>query len=214
MCSLYTKDPDELAYIAAARWPGFVQPVLDEHRQRVEALNSRRARGADDDGGADEEEGVDIDDIDLDDPALLELRPPDEHTRMRLTRLFTDSFSRALEHLYPRRTNALAWARANVPPENLLSIPPRQVVSVATRLPEECSRGEAPLRALPRMAKFVLVAAFLASTNPAKTDMRMFGRGPDERKKKRKRGSPRKMSAKNAAVKVRNTNYTLGTPLC
>lgn len=146
-----------------------------------------------------------------------ELKPPDELTLMRLIRLFTPSMSRALEHLYPRRATALAWAQANAPPDNLLSRPPREVVSVAARLPSstrhgvvntytsqgQSSSGDQGLSDLPRMAKFILVASFIASTNPAKTDMRMFGRGPDERKKKRKRGgSPRKGSAKSAAVKV------------
>jgi len=53
------------------------------------------------------------------------------------------------------------------------------------------------------MSKFILVAAFLASTNPAKTDLRMFGRGLDERKKKRRKGGgPRKGSGKNTVAKV------------
>jgi origin recognition complex subunit 5 len=54
---------------------------------------------------------------------------------------------------------------------------------------------------LPRMSKFTLVAAFLASTNPAKSDIRMFGRGLDEKKRKRKvknskaaKGGPAKVS--------------------
>ena len=57
-------------------------------------------------------------------------------------------------------------------------------------------------QSLPRMAKFILVAAFLASTNPAKSDLRMFGRGPDERKKRRKKGGAVRKLGKSGAVKA------------
>jgi origin recognition complex subunit 5 len=36
------------------------------------------------------------------------------------------------------------------------------------------------------MSKFILVASYIASTNPAKTDVRMFGRGVDEKKQRRR----------------------------
>ncbi|KAI0701836.1 putative origin recognition complex, subunit 5-like protein [Cytidiella melzeri] len=171
VCSVFTTDPSELAYIAAAQWPGFVQPILDDHRSR-------------DDSGND-----------------LEFQPPIEDVRIRLTRLFTPSFTSALETLFPRLSFANAWAQANVPPPNLLSIPPKQLTSIPVHKPEDQDSYRV-LKSLPRMAKFILVASFLASNNPAKTDMRMFGRGPDERKKRRKGGSPRKISSKNAAVKI------------
>jgi Origin recognition complex (ORC) subunit 5 C-terminus len=50
------------------------------------------------------------------------------------------------------------------------------------------------------MAKFVLLAAFLASTNPAKSDVRMFSRAPEERKKARRRAGPRKVKGGTAKV--------------
>lgn len=171
ICSPFTTDPDELAYIAAAHWPGFVQPLLDE-RQSVIA------------------EGYDP-------PSFT----PTEDARIRLTRLFTPTFTAALEALYPRLTSASAWAQANRPPKDILSYAPLQAPSVAARMPDDI-KGPGLLESLSRMAKFILLAAFLASTNPAKSDMRMFGRGPDERKKRR-RGGSRRVGAKNSAVKVR-----------
>jgi origin recognition complex subunit 5 len=36
------------------------------------------------------------------------------------------------------------------------------------------------------MSKFILIASFLASMNPARSDLRMFGRGLDEKKRKRR----------------------------
>lgn len=198
VCSPFTIDPDELAYIAAARWPGFVQPVLDDHQMRIEEHRASLSHAElEQDGVVADSEGEE-DDHEM----TLELQLPSEDVRIRLMRLFTPSFTAALEALYPRLTFAAAWAHVNVPDANLLSIPPRQLVSLPTRMPDQQGL-HGGLRGLPRMVKFILVASFIASTNPAKTDMRMFGRGPDERaKRKRRGGSPRKTSSKNTAVKV------------
>ncbi|KAJ7054166.1 origin recognition complex subunit 5 C-terminus-domain-containing protein [Mycena amicta] len=116
VCSVYVQDPVELQYIAAARWPGFVQPVLDD---------------ADMDGTA--------------------LEPPSDHVRMRLIRL---------------------WAASHAPEPNLLSRPP------AATQPQSGPDSESmDMSDLPRMAKFILIAAYIASTNPQSSDLRMFGRG-------------------------------------
>lgn len=125
---------------------------------------------------------------------------PTEDTRIRLTRLFTPSFTSALETLYPRLTHASDWAHAHMPPANLLSLPYTEIpahMSGGFHVQEAGDLHSRDIRAFPRMSKFILVAAFLASTNPPKSDMRMFGRGPDERAKRRRRkgGSPRKAKA-------------------
>lgn len=201
VCSPFTTDFDELAYIAAATWPGFVRPVLDDYflqlQEQREALNGHASV-----------DGEVVPDSEPEDappqipgPADLSLSPPTEDVRIRLTRLFTPMITAALDALYPRHTSAAVWAQTNVPPPNLLSFNPRQMPHLAAKLPED-QGDERALHSLPRMAKFILVAAFLASTNPSKTDMRLFGRGPDERRKRRRGGSPRKTTAKAAAVKV------------
>jgi origin recognition complex subunit 5 len=108
---------------------------------------------------------------------------PSEHTRMRLNRLFSSSLTNALESLHPRLSNVTDWAQSNQP--NLLSKPlahtqqrpPSNPLSLVT------ATGT---NALPRISKFILVASFIASTNPPKSDMRMFGRGLDEKKRKKK----------------------------
>lgn len=203
ICWPFVHDVHELAYIAASCWPGFVKPVLDEHRRR---LDDYRARRTGEYSAHDEDEVPDSEE----EPALEseepDLRPPTEETRMRLTRLFTPAFTAALEALYPRLTNATAWARTHAPPDGIFSLPPAQA---SAALPPLNIPGEDPgetLQDLPRLAKFVLVAAFLASTNPPKTDMRMFGRGRDERAKRRRRkgGSPRKPKpgAVSGALKI------------
>jgi origin recognition complex subunit 5 len=136
----------------------------------------------------------------------LQLAPPLEDTRMRLTRFFTPSFPAALEALYPRLTNASSWARENTPESGLLALPPARASPLKKTKPiASVSNGQDVTTSdvLPQMSKFILVAAFLASTNPAKTDLRLFGRGLDERKKKqRKGGGPRKGSGKNTVAKV------------
>jgi origin recognition complex subunit 5 len=143
-------------------------------------------------------------DVEDNDPEL-KLAPPAEDTRMRLTRLFTPSLTAALEALYPRLTNATAWATENAPELGLLDLPPPRAsplkfrTSAGGSTAQEAATGDV----LPRMSKFILVAAFLASTNPSKTDIKMFGRGLDDSKKKRRKGGgPRKGSGKNAVAKV------------
>lgn len=156
VCYPFTHNPQELQYIAAARWPGFCKPLLDQYK----------ASG----------------DIDMESGEAFP--PPTDDVRMRLTKTFNPTLTAALEALLPRLTNAADWALANAPPDDLLMLPRTQGVQ-PTGTQSGVPQGTA-LAALPRMGKFILVAAFLASTNPAKSDVRMFGRGLDERKRKRR----------------------------
>ncbi|KAJ7800746.1 origin recognition complex subunit 5 C-terminus-domain-containing protein [Mycena olivaceomarginata] len=160
-CSVYVQDPNELQYIAAARWPGFVKPILDAHNH------------------PDEDEDVDMDGNDSESA----LKPPPEDVRMRLIRIFKPSFKAALEALYPRLDHAAHWAAQTQP------------------LPDSGADVEVDDRRiadLPRMAKYILVAAYLASTNPHSSDVRMFGRAQDEKKRKRRLYKPTKGGAAKA----------------
>ncbi|KAG1865655.1 OPT oligopeptide transporter protein-domain-containing protein [Suillus tomentosus] len=169
VCSLYTTDIRELQYIAAARWPGFVKPVLQEQSE----VNA--------DGDPDP------------DGTRNELTLPASDGRMRLLKFFTPSLTAALDVLYPRLTNAADWALANDPD---------------MQAPEEAQRqinteGSIIVDHLPRMSKFILLAAFLASTNPAKSDVRMFGRGADKQKRRRRKSaSPKKAGAQTTVAKI------------
>ncbi|KAL4250234.1 Origin recognition complex subunit 5 C-terminal domain-containing protein [Pleurotus pulmonarius] len=107
---------------------------------------------------------------------------PDEPTRMRLLRSFTPSMTAGFESLYPRETHAADWVE---------SLP---------------TATNAPSSSLPRMHKYILLASYIASSNPPKTDLRMFGRGLDERGKKKKRkggGGARQGAGKVAKVPQR-----------
>jgi len=173
ICFPFTQNPQELQYIAAARWPGFCKPLIDEHKQKI-----RKSRANEDHGP---ESDVEMDDGDeyLDTPFL----PPNEDVRMRLTKLFTTTLTVALESLLPRLTNASDWALANEPAENALGLSRGHVLPPSSATD---TKDEAGVSTLPRMSKFILLASFLASTNPPSSDLRMFGRGLDERKRKRR----------------------------
>ncbi|EGO19735.1 putative origin recognition complex, subunit 5-like protein [Serpula lacrymans var. lacrymans S7.9] len=190
ICAVYTHDPYELQYIAAARWPGFVKPVLDEHRQ-AQGL----ARG---DQSEEDQELI-----------AIELAPPSEDQRMWLTRYFTPSITAALEALHPRSISAGEWALKNMPEPNLLSL------EVVPRPLDRTKLGQKDnsMEHLPRMSKFILLAAFLASTNPAKTDVKMFGRGAGERKRRRRNGSPRKGAGRGGVAKVGFCSWLMEVPL-
>jgi origin recognition complex subunit 5 len=111
-----------------------------------------------------------------------------EDVRLRLLRVFLPSFSAALEALLPRRTHARAWSRtldlnegAGVDDKN---------VGIVTR-------------SLPTLQKYILLSAFLASSNPPRTDMRMFSRNREARSKRRGGGTrkaPHRSSSAPAKV--------------
>ncbi|KAG6330903.1 hypothetical protein ID866_8184 [Astraeus odoratus] len=174
LCStifLYVNDPVELQYIAAARWPGFVKPVVWQQENR--------------------EGGDQVPDIQL----------PNMDGRLRLFNYFSPSFTQALEALYPRLTNAADWATQNDYEPGLGDMRPEGGdTSMKIRMPPTVKVDD-----LPRMSKFILVAAFLASTNPAKSDLRIFGRGAVDRKKKRRKAgiSTKGGSNKTSAVTQR-----------
>lgn len=169
VCSLYTTDIRELQYIAAARWPGFVKPVLREQSE----VNG--------DG-----------DPDLD-GTRNELTLPASDGRMRLLKFFTPSLTAALDVLYPRLTNAADWALANDPDMQAPEEAQCQINTERSIIVDH----------LPRMSKFILLAAFLASTNPAKSDVRMFGRGADKQKRRRRKSaSPKKVGAQTTVAKI------------
>ncbi|EDR09875.1 uncharacterized protein LACBIDRAFT_318149 [Laccaria bicolor S238N-H82] len=163
--------PTKEAYIAAARWPGFVKPVLDANKRDM--------------------------DMDADSDSQESFQTPSEETRMHLSRLFNPSLSLALDALHPRLQNATDWAKANEPPPNLLDNPP---TTTKTAVPSD--EKDADIIFLPRLSKFILLASFLASTNPPKSDLRIFGRGLDERKKRKRRASGKPTKTKGEVTKV------------
>lgn len=173
--SVYTNDPIELQYVAAARWPGFVRPVINQYEELVQQA---------------EEEGSDP----------PELEPPATDGRLRLFKFFLPTFTAALDALYPRLNNAADWAA-----DNDYNAGQSSVAANCDGLSNKVKPASGiKVDHLPRMSKFILIAAFVASTNPPKSDLRMFGRGAEERKKRRRKSaSPKKGGGAQTIVKVR-----------
>lgn len=78
------------------------------------------------------------------------------------------------------------WALSNQPEPNLLSKPLAHIQQQRPPSNTFSLFTVTGTNALPRISKFILVASFIASTNPPKSDMRMFGRGLDEKKSKKR----------------------------
>lgn len=170
VCSPVTRDPQELAYIAAARWPGYVAPLLQDWKH----IESQR----------------------MDDAEDFEYPMPSDDETLRLLTLFKSTFVTALNTLHPRLSHARAWAHEFAPSISLRLSDPSTAVVLNTRGRQK-KLGETSLLAslhdLPARTRILLVASYLASHNPARTDIKMFGRMADGGKKKSKRKvGPRK----------------------
>lgn len=200
-CSPTTNDPAQLAYIAAARWPGFVAPLLNDWRG---AEVTRKELDGDMD-------------IDTDEDSLYPI--PNTADTLRLLHTFKPTFIPALHALLPRLTTAQAWSGSNIPPESVrlsqplsLSLPSlTNSASTSTTVPSAAEQAEARLRGLTTRTRVLLLASYVASFNPARTDARLFERTAEgvaarARRKKRSGGggaSPKKTPIKpTAASKV------------
>ena len=148
ICSPFTRDPHELAYIAAAQWPSFIAPVLEAQK------------------------------------GVAEFQPIPEDVRLRLLRVFLPSFTAALDVLLPRKMHASAWSRTSDLNEGV-GVDRKSVETVT--------------RSLPTLQKYILLSAFLASSNPPRTDTRMFARSRETRSKRRRGGGSRKMPQRSAS---------------
>ncbi|KAH0825847.1 origin recognition complex subunit 5 C-terminus-domain-containing protein [Lanmaoa asiatica] len=122
-----------------------------------------------------------------------ELEPPGTDGRLRLFKFFLPTFTKALDALYPRLDNATDWAVQNDYDGGQTSTSNREKMS------------SVKVDHLPRISKFILIAVFVASTNPQKSDLRMFGRGAGERKKRRRKSA----SPKKGGGRKRSSMYTL-----
>ncbi|KAF8320008.1 hypothetical protein DL93DRAFT_2224917 [Clavulina sp. PMI_390] len=183
-CSPTTNDPAQLAYVASARWPGFVAPLLNDWT----AEDAVRAEAMD----------VDQQEEDEDESVLYPL--PTNDGVLRLLHTFKPTFIPAINALLPRLTTAQAWAAANEPPATVrlsqpLSLSLPSISSSSTlnaSVPSAIELIESRLRGLTRRTKILLLASYVASFNPARTDARMFERtteGVAKRARRKKRAA-------------------------
>ena len=108
-----------------------------------------------------------------------------EDVRLRLLRVFLPSFTAALEALLPRRMHARAWSLTSDVSDGPAS--------------DEKSVGMT-IRSLSTLQKYILLAAFLASSNPSRTDIRMFARSRETRSKRRRGGGTRKAPQRSGST--------------
>lgn len=114
-----------------------------------------------------------------------QFHPVPEDVRLRLLRAFLPSFTAALEALYPRRLHARTWSQT----PDITDGPESDEKSV-----------EMAIRSLSSLQKYILLAAFLASSNPPRTDMRMFARSRETRSKRRRGGGTRKAPQRSGSA--------------
>ena len=91
---------------------------------------------------------------------------------MVMTKRLTSSLTHAFETLYTRRCSAEGWVK-------------KKGGSV------EGEKVPLLVSSLPLIAKYTLLASFIASTNPPKSDIHLFGRGKEGRGGKKRGGGRR-----------------------
>lgn len=182
-CTPYTTDSDDLEYLAYAFWPGFVRPVLEDWW----AADQDRQ-----DGSTEERETADDEPVSRERPQIPQRTlPPDSATPL-LIRQFVTSFQSSFSSLYSRSISATSFLRtqASQPSFRLsqrFSAPAMANINASlTSSSQKTSSGlnDTTRRkdlgtSLSRQKKLLLVAAYISSFNPARTDLRMFGRVPE-----------------------------------
>jgi origin recognition complex subunit 5 len=191
-CSPATNDPAQLAYIASACWPGFVTPLLNDWR----AIESSQL----DHNG----------DVTLDANDEERFPVPNTEDTLRLLHTFKPTFLPALNALLPRLTTAQAWSEANMPPSSVrlsqpltLSLPS----TISSNFASPAEQAEARLRGFTTRTRILLLASYVASFNPAKTDARLFERTSEgiAKRAKRKKRAGGAASPKKTPIKPSNS---------
>ncbi|KAG8738467.1 hypothetical protein FRC10_006813 [Ceratobasidium sp. 414] len=198
ICSPHSRDPGEIAYVASATWPAFVAPILADW----ETIRASQIPKNAEDMDVDQDVELDVDDSTAADeerqgPAEMlsawrrldaaEYPLPTETTRLRLIRHFSSGILAAFHELHPRRTSARAWAKAHVPPATFRA-------SVWTSYPQTSAdatqKGDKPpvKPSLSSQTQMLILASYLASYNPTKSDVRIFGRDASGIPKRKNRG--------------------------
>ncbi|QRV83547.1 origin recognition complex, subunit 5-like [Ceratobasidium sp. AG-Ba] len=204
ICSPHSRDPGEVAYVASATWPAFVAPVLADW----ETIRTSQVPKNTEDMDVDQDAVLDVDDTQNEQgPAEMlsawrradaaEYPLPTEATRLRLIRHFSPTILAAFHELHPRRTSARAWAKTHVPL-------PTFRASVWASYPQNSAEKEekAQLKlGLGSHTQMLILASYIASYNPSKSDLRIFGRDASGIPKRKNRGYA-KGKGKAATAKV------------
>lgn len=107
-------------------------------------------------------------------------------------------FSEATDKLYLREISSAEWTKET----QQLDKEDTENARVGAFLSHTRATGKADFD-LPYYTKFLLIACYLASYNPAKFDLRYFAKGREERKKKKGGGTKKGKADNNAGGKMR-----------
>jgi origin recognition complex subunit 5 len=176
ICNAYTQDPEEIGYVIATHWAHYISPILNDWTEE-------------------NEKGEDYD-IPIDAPA-------------RLNSLFRQTIGSSVPILYPRIVDAGTWI-SQINPQSFklrFSEMDRNTVIHGRKGNENTSNDTTQIiTSLPRMARYLLVASYLGSFNPAKMDVRILGQMRDPTKKFRKETT--RKARPEAALKVREPTHS------
>ena len=168
ICSPYTQDPVDIAYILATHWALYISPIINDWND----FNDR-------------EEEYEI--------------PP--QAQARLNAIFRQSIGASVQSLYPRHIDSDTWLSQVPVEDNDIRFSQADRNTVLHRRKEvQDGDGGINVTRLPKMARYLLVASYLASFNPTSMDVRILSQVRDPTKKFRKMGA-RKVRA-GAALKV------------
>lgn len=164
-CVSYTRDPEEIQYMAYAMWPTFIRPVMEDWK----------ATGIQE--------------------------PPEETAVPILVRHFTSTFVVSFRDLHSRAISAKAFLRSQAaqPSFRLSERFPKHGQASSSRA------GKVDEVLLPTKERLLLVAAYICSYNPPRTDLRMFGRIAEGSSRKGRK--PRANAAANRASKAAKVAY-------
>lgn len=132
----------------------------------------------------------------------------------RLNALFRQTIGASVQQLYPRQIHADAWL-SQIPVENFKIMLSQTDRNTGIRVPKSASTAGGPDQAssvvrLPVVGRYLLVASYLASFNPAKMDARILSQVRDPNKKFRKLGA--RKTTTGAAIKVHISSPPLLPP--
>ncbi|KAG8930174.1 hypothetical protein FRC00_001247 [Tulasnella sp. 408] len=180
-CTPYTTDPDDLAHLAYAMWPGFIRPVLEDWWAEEQALEG---------GGEEKGEDEPLSSKEEHQRKLQGQRAlPTDSAIPLLIRHFLASFNTSFSPLHNRSVSAKSFlnAQATQPSFRLsqrFSAPAMANINASlSTLPKKTALGLDGSKdgldlsaSLSKQKKLLLAAAYISSFNPARTDLRMFGR--------------------------------------
>ncbi|KAG9002188.1 hypothetical protein FRB94_013193 [Tulasnella sp. JGI-2019a] len=223
-CIAFTNRPADITFMAHAMWPGFVQPVVEDIRRHEHAASLS------DSGHATNGEVIPETDADTDPSTLThtpETREPSKSpvpgTTYTLPPSATPILIRHFLRTFPQVFAALH--DRTISPARLQQL---QATSFQPSLTPEATPAAAKMKVhlqdqlkpkedvvshqYSRRTKLMLVAGYISSFNPPRTDLRMFGRMPDGLSRKKRKGGGWKKKGPGRTTKAAKVPQVLLGP--